>query len=78
MYEQVQRIINEKLAYIAEHINEHPKVCIKYFVSDERKSGWAIVEVPGVVKKISAADEAIVMADGNSVVIRDIIYVSVK
>ena len=73
----MQRIINEKLAYIAEHINEHPTVN-QISVSDERKSGWAIVEVPGVVKKISAADEAIVMADGNSVVIRDIIYVSVK
>ena len=43
--EQEQRIINEKLAYIAEHINEHPEVCIKYFVPDERKSGGAIVEV---------------------------------
>ena len=61
--EQEQRAINECLAYIADHIHEQPEVKIQYFVSDERKSGGAIVEVSGKVKKISATDGAIVMAD---------------
>jgi hypothetical protein len=49
--EQEQRAINERLAYIANHIKEQPEARIKYFVPDDRKSGGAIVEVSGKVKK---------------------------
>ncbi|MBR2910244.1 MAG: hypothetical protein IKC05_01410 [Lentisphaeria bacterium] len=49
--EQEQRAINERLAYIADHISEQPEVRIKYFVPDDHKSGGAIVEVSGKVKK---------------------------
>ena len=76
--EQEQRAINERLAYIADRINEYPEVCIKYFVPDERKSGGAIVEGSGVVKKISATDGTIVMADGSFVSIKDVIDISSK
>ena len=49
--EQEQWAINDRLAYIADHIHEQPEVRIKYFVPDEHKSGGAIVEVSGKVKK---------------------------
>ncbi len=49
--EQEQRAINERLAYIADHIHEQPEVRIKYFVQDEHKSGGAIIEIPSKVKK---------------------------
>ena len=74
--EQEQRAINELLAYIAEHIHEQPDVRIKYFVPDEHKSGGAIVEASGKVKKISATDETIVMADGCKIKTRDITNLS--
>ena len=76
--EQEQQAINERLAYIVDHIHEQPEVRIKYFVPDEHKSGGAIVEVSGKVKKISATDAIIVLTDGNSAAIRDIIYISTK
>ena len=76
--EQEQRAINERLAYIADHIHEHPEVRIKYFVPDEHKSGGAIVEASGKVKKISATDGILMFADGNSLLIKDIICVSTK
>jgi hypothetical protein len=76
--EQEQRAINERLAYIAEHIDEHPEVRIRYFVPDKRKSGGAIVEVFKIVKKISATDVILMFADGNSLLIRDIICISTK
>jgi len=75
--EQEQRAINERLAYIADHIHEQPEVRVKYFVPDEHKSGGAIIEVSGKVKKISATDGTIVMADGSVVFIADVIEVSV-
>ena len=68
---------NEKLAYIAEHINEHPEVCIKYFVPDERKSGGAIVEGSGIVKKLSDADATITLADGYKIRLSDIVDLSI-
>ena len=49
--EQEQWAINDRLAYIADHIHEQPEVRIKYFVPDEHKSGGAIVEVASKVKK---------------------------
>ena len=75
--EQEQRAINERLAYIADHIHEQPEVKIQYFVHDDRKSGGAIVEVSGKVKKISATDETIVMADGCKIRLSDITDLSI-
>jgi hypothetical protein len=74
--EQEPQAINERLAHIADHIQEQPEVHIKYFVPDDRKSGGAIVEVSGKVKKISATDETMVMADGSFVSIKDVIDIS--
>ena len=70
---QEQWAINERLAYIADHIHEQPEVRIQYFVPDEYKSGGAIVEVSGKVKKISATDGTIVMADGCKIRLSDIV-----
>ena len=70
---QEQWAINDRLAYIADHIHEQPEVRIKYFVPDEHKSGGAIVEASGKVKKISATDETIVMADGCKIRLSDIV-----
>ena len=66
--EQEQRAINERLAYIAAHIHEQLEVRI----SDEHKSGGAIIEVSGKVKKISATDGTIVLTDGCKIKTSDI------
>ena len=70
--EQEQQAINERLAYIVNHIHEQPNVHIKYFVPDEHKSGGAIIEVSGKVKKISATDGTIVLTDGCKIKTSDI------
>ena len=60
------------LAYIADHIHEQTEVKIQYFVPDDRKSGGSIVSISGKVKKISATDATIVMADGCIISITDV------
>ena len=75
--EQEQQAINERLAYIADHIPEQPKVRIKYFVPDECKSGGAIVEIFGNVKKISVTDGTIVLTDGCKILLSDITDLSI-
>ena len=75
--EQEQQAINERLAYIADHIPEQPEVRIKYFVPDERKSGGAIVEGSGQAKRISDADATITLADGCKIRLSDIVDLSI-
>ena len=65
------------MAYIANHIKEQPEVRIKYFVPDEHKSGGAIIEVSGKVKKISATDGTIVLTDGCKIKTSDITNLSI-
>ena len=71
--EQEQRELNARLCELADHIQEHPEVRVRYFVPDERKSGGAIVEVCGSVKKLVAADGTIVLTDGTVIPISDIV-----
>ena len=61
---------------LAARIQDHPEVRIRYFVPDERKSGGAIVEVGGVIKKLVAADGTIVMADGTVIPIYDLLTIA--
>ena len=75
--EQEQQAINECLTYIADHTHEQPEVRIKYFVPDEHKSGGAIVEVFGKVKKISDTDGTIVMTDCCTISITDVLDISI-
>lgn len=74
--EQEQRELNARLCALADHIQEHPEVRIRYFVPDERKSGGAIIEICGIVKKLVAADGTIVLTDGTVIPISDIIELS--
>ena len=74
--EQEQRELNARLCELADHIQDHPEVRIRYFVPDERKSGGAIVEVSGVIKKLVAADGTIVMADGTVIPICDLLNIA--
>ena len=75
--EQEQRAINERLAYIAEHIHEQPEVCIQYFVPDERKSGGAIIQATGAATKILTSNHLVVMGNGNLIPFYDIIEIDI-
>ena len=59
--EQEQKELDMRLRYLADHLKEQPVVHIQYFVPDERKSGGAILEFNGSVRKI--ANGIIVTAD---------------
>ena len=75
--EQEQWAINDRFAYIADHIHEQPEVRIQYFVPDEHKSGGAIVEVCGKVKKVSTTAGTIVLTDGCKIKTSDITNLSI-
>jgi hypothetical protein len=58
---------------LADHIQDHPEVRIRYFVPAKRKSGGAIVEICGTVKKLVVADGTIVLTDGTVIPISAIV-----
>ena len=73
--EQEQRELNARLCALADHIQDQPEVRIRYFVPDVRKSGGAIVEVCGKIKRISQAERSIIMFDGTEISIPDLIEI---
>ena len=71
--EQEQRELNARLCELADHIQDQPEVRIRYFVPDERKSGGAVVEVSGVIKKLAASNKTIVLTDGTVIPISELL-----
>ena len=73
--EQEQRELNARLCALADHIQDQAEVRIRCFVPDEHKSGGAIVEVCGKIKRISQAERSIIMFDGTEISIPDLIEI---
>ena len=71
--EYERQALNEKLQFISEHLSEHPKVSITYFLPDARKDGGEYVTVTGNVKKIDDYEHKIVLMDGMGILMEDMI-----
>ena len=71
--EQEQRELNARLCELADHIQDHPEVRIKYYVPDARKSGGAIIEIFGIAKKLSDSDRSLTLDDGRVIPLADLI-----
>lgn len=72
------QLLDQKLQYIREHLNERPAVIITHFVPDPRKAGGRYLESEGIVKKIWEYDHLIVMEDGTEIPITDILKIEIK
>ena len=70
--EYERQALNEKLQFISEHLNEHPKVSITCFVPDVRKDGGEYVTVTGKVKKIDDYEHRIILMDGSRILMEDV------
>lgn len=68
--------IDVKLQVIREKLSEKPEVEITYFKPDRKKSGGAYATVSGRVKKIDSVAGVVVMEDGSSIPIGDIVEVA--
>ena len=73
--EYERQALNEKLQFISEHLNEHPKVRITCFVPDARKDGGEYVTLTGKVKKIDDYEHRIVLMDGTGILMEDVIRI---
>ena len=73
--EQEQQTLNAKLCALADHIQDHPTVRIRYYVPDALKSGGAIIEICDQAVKISAETGLLTLADKRTVEISSIVEI---
>ena len=70
--EYERQALNEKLQFISEHLKDHPKVSITYFLSDAWKDGGEYVTVTGNIKKLDDYEHRIVLMDGSRILMEDV------
>lgn len=70
--ENTKDLINEKLDYINKNINNNICVSITHFVSDENKKGGKYITTEGIVTKIKAYEEVIVIDKINNISMNNI------
>ena len=72
----LKQILNNKLQYILENINEKPEITFTYFVYDNKKTGGKYVEKTGIVKKIDMVEQYVMLNDKTKIPILEIINIS--
>lgn len=65
--------LDECMEYLRMHLKEHPQVLIFYFNKDDRKAGGGYRSVTGAVKRIDEYGRQIVLQDGGSIALEDIV-----
>ncbi len=70
--------INEKFAYIAAHLQQHPVVSVTYFRPDTHKSGGAYLTDIGAVKKLEEEEKQLVLENGVKIPLAEIIAIEVR
>jgi hypothetical protein len=67
--------IDRKLGLLADRIHMAPDIAVTYFLSDDSKEGGAYVTSVGTVKKIDGYDRVIVLVNGETIRMEDILHV---
>ncbi len=70
--------IDQRLMLLQERLPEPTEVTITYFVPDKKKAGGAYVSVSGTVKKIDDYERMVILRNGTSIPIDDILHINGK
>ena len=73
--EYMKDVLNYRLLIIADRIKDHPKIAITYFQPDAKKNGGNYVTAISTAKKIDEYERVVVMTDGTSIPIGEIISI---
>ena len=63
--EEMKAIMNEKILFLMEQLENQPEITITFFKPDEKKQGGAYITITGVVKKIKTYERQIQMTTGD-------------
>lgn len=70
-YEQAE--LDKKLQYLRENLSQQPAAAITHFVPDARKEGGSYRRTEGRVKKLLEYERQLVLTDGTTLAIEDIL-----
>ena len=71
--EEMKAIMNEKILFLMEQLENQPEITITFFKPDEKKQGGAYITITGVVKKIKTYERQMQMTTGDLIPI-DMIF----
>lgn len=74
--EELKEILNKKIQLIQEKIKEQPQIEITYFIPDSQKDGGKYETVTNSVKKIDTYKGEIILIDGTTIAIDEIIDIN--
>lgn len=74
--EELREILNKKIQLIQEKIKEQPQIEITYFIPDSKKDGGKYETVTNSVKKIDTYKGEIILIDGTTIAIDEIININ--
>lgn len=73
--EYMKDVLNDRLLIISDRIKEHPEIAIIYFQPDAKKNGGTYVTAISTAKNIDEYERVVVMTDGTSIPIDEIISI---
>lgn len=65
-------LLNMRIGYLKEHLDEQPEITVTYFLPDERKIGGSYQRHTGVLKRIKDFERMLIFSDGAEIFIDDI------
>ena len=74
--EELKEILNQKIQLIQKKIKEQPQIEITYFIPDSKKDGGKYETVTNSVKKIDTYKNEIILIDGTTIAIDEIIDIN--
>lgn len=73
--ENMKDILGNRMQIIADRLKEQPEIEVTYFQPDSRKNGGSYITTIGMVKKIDEYEHTIVMIDGTTIPIDEIVNI---
>lgn len=74
--EGLKNILNNKLQYVLENLNNNPEITCTYFIYDKKKNGGKYVKKTGNVKKVDMVEKYIIFLDKSKILIDEIINIT--
>ena len=68
--------IDQRLTLVQERLPVPTEVTITYFMPDKKKAGGAYVNISGTVKKIDDYERMVILRNGTSIPIDDILHIN--
>ena len=72
-----QEEINRSLQLLLEHIGEHPKILVTYFVADQKKQGGAYYTKQETALKICTTEQTLILSDQTEIPFPDILNLDI-